>query len=132
MTPMSHYVNGSHIVALCIGYHGTKEMLRVLAQEFDRFQTWRNNSQQHATTCNMVYKRTQHTTPKNIENCRPTMLRPFANSFILEIVSASVFKVHKVCVTKRPYDSLFKRFNSRQNSSCTSKQPIFVQKDELV
>ena len=25
-----------------------------LAQKFDRFQTWRDNSQQHATTCNMV------------------------------------------------------------------------------
>ena len=39
------------------------------------------------------------------------MLRPFANSFILEIVSASVFKVHKVCVTnrsKRPYDVLIR------------------------
>ena len=104
-------------------------------KEFDWFQTWRNNSQQHTTTCSMVYKRTQHATPKNIENCWPTMLRPFANSFILEIVSASVFTVHKVCVTnrsKRPYDSLFQRFNSRQNSSCTSKQPIFAQRDELV
>ena len=88
-----------------------KKCCGLSAQKFYRFQTWRDNSQQHATTCNMVQKRTQHATPKNIENCWPTMLRPFANSFILEIVSASVFKFHKVCVTnrsKRPYDVLIR------------------------
>ena len=55
------YVNGSHIVALCIGDQGTKEMLRVVGS-----RVWRNNSQQHATTCNTVYKRTQHATPEDI------------------------------------------------------------------
>ena len=40
-------VNRFNIVALHFGNHRTKEML--LAQKFDRFQTVRNNSQQHAT-----------------------------------------------------------------------------------
>ena len=35
---------------------------------FDQFQILRNNTQQLATTCNRVWKRTQH----------PTKLRPFA------------------------------------------------------
>ena len=48
-------VNGSNIVALHFGSHRTKEML--LAQKFDQFQTVRNNTQQHATTCKRVFKR---------------------------------------------------------------------------
>ena len=34
-----------------------KKMLRTesrLAQRFDQFQTWHNNSQQHTTTCNVL------------------------------------------------------------------------------
>ena len=31
-----------------------------------RFQTLRNSSQQHATTCNRVCKRTQHVTSNNV------------------------------------------------------------------
>ena len=45
------YGNGSNIVPLRFGNHRTKEMLRVLAQNFDWFQTLRNSSQQYATTC---------------------------------------------------------------------------------
>ena len=45
--------NGSNIVALRFGDH-------------DLFQTARNNSQQHATTCNRVCKRTQHVTANNV------------------------------------------------------------------
>ena len=37
-----------------------KKRWELLAQEFDRFQILRNNSQQYATTCNTVCKRTQH------------------------------------------------------------------------
>ena len=66
--------NGSNIVALRFGDHGTKEMLELLAEKFDRFQTLRSNSQQHATTCNRVCKRTQHVTSNNV--------RPFARGFI--------------------------------------------------
>ena len=53
----------------------------VLAQKFDRFQTLRNNSQQHATTCNRVCKRTQHVTSNNVGSCWPTLLLPFARGF---------------------------------------------------
>ena len=44
------------------------ELLRPFARssKFDRFQTLRNNSQQHATTCNRVWKRTQHVTSNNV------------------------------------------------------------------
>ena len=44
---------GSNIVALRFGDH-------------DLFQIARNNSQQHATTCNRVCKRTQHVTANNV------------------------------------------------------------------
>ena len=55
-----------------------KKCSKLLALKFDRFKTLRNNSQQHATTCNRVCKRTQHLTPNNVGSCWPTMLRPFA------------------------------------------------------
>ena len=37
-----------------------------LLNRFDRFQTLRNNSQQHATSCNSACKRTQHVTSNNV------------------------------------------------------------------
>ena len=40
--------NGSNIVALRFGDHGTKNML---GEKFHLFQTLRNNIQQHATGC---------------------------------------------------------------------------------
>ena len=43
-----------------------KKCIEFLAQKFARFQTLRNNSQQHATTCNRLYKRTQHVTSNNV------------------------------------------------------------------
>ena len=59
-------------------------MLRPFArgEKFDRFQTLRNNTQQHPTTCNRVCKRTQHVTSNNVGSCWSTMLRPFARSLI--------------------------------------------------
>ena len=62
----------------------TQELPTLLAQQcwellrFDRFQTLRNNTQQHPTTSNGVCKRTQHVRSNNVESCWPTMLRPFA------------------------------------------------------
>ena len=50
----------------------------LLAEKFDRFQTLRNDTQQHPTTCNRLCKRTQHVTSNNVGNCWPIMLRPFA------------------------------------------------------
>ena len=50
----------------------------MLAERFDRFRTLRNNSQQHATTCNRVCKRTQRVTSNNVGNCWPKMLCSFA------------------------------------------------------
>ena len=73
--------NGSNIVALRFGDHGTKEMLGLLlAEKFDWFQTFWNNGQQHPTTCNRVCKRRQHVTSNNVGSCLSTMLRPFARS----------------------------------------------------
>ena len=46
-----------------------KKCWELLAQMFDRFQTLRNNSQQHTTTCNRVCKRIQYATSNNIGNC---------------------------------------------------------------
>ena len=59
-----------------------KKCWELLAEKFDRFQAWRNNSQQHPTTCNRVCKRTQHVTSSNVGSCWPTMLRPFERGFI--------------------------------------------------
>ena len=46
-----------------------------------------DNSQQHATACNRVCKRTQHVTSSNVGSCWPTKMRPFAQSLtsILEL-----------------------------------------------
>ena len=41
--------------------------------KFDRFQTLRNNSQQHRRTCNRVCKQTQHITSNNTGSCWPTI-----------------------------------------------------------
>ena len=55
-----------------------KKCWELLAEKFNRFQTLRNNTQQHATTCNRVCKRTQYVTSNNVGSCWPTMLHPFA------------------------------------------------------
>ena len=65
-----------------------KKCWKLLAEKFDRFQTLRNNTQQHPTTCNRVWKRTQHVTSNNFGSCWPTMLRPFAWGFKLHNVLA--------------------------------------------
>ena len=43
-----------------------KKCWELLSEKFDRFQTLCNNKQQHPTTCNRVYKRTQHVTSNNV------------------------------------------------------------------
>ena len=58
-----------------------KKCWELLAEEFDQFQTLRNNTQKHTTTCNRVCKRTQHVTSNNVGSCWRTMLRPFARGF---------------------------------------------------
>ena len=65
-----------------------KKCWELLAEKFDRFQTLRNNKQQHPTTCNKV-KRTQHVTPNNVESCWSTMLRPFARSLRIQLQNNS-------------------------------------------
>ena len=59
-----------------------KKCWELLAEKFDRFQTLRNNTQQHPTTCNRVCKRTQHVTSNNVGSCWSTVLRSFARSLI--------------------------------------------------
>ena len=51
--------NASNIVALRLGDHGTKELLGVAGSKFDQFQTLRNISKQHATTCNNMQQDVQ-------------------------------------------------------------------------
>ena len=58
-----------------------KKCWELLAEKFDRFQTLRNNFQQHPTTCNRVCQRTQHVTSNNVGSGWPTMLLPFAGGF---------------------------------------------------
>ena len=52
-----------------------KKCWELLAEKFDRFQTLRNNTQQHPTTCNRVCKRTQHV----------TSMRPFARGVTMQL-----------------------------------------------
>ena len=59
---------------------------KLLAQKFDRFQTLRNNSQQHATTCNRVWEGRKHGTSNNVGNCWTTMLHPFARALHLRLL----------------------------------------------
>ena len=70
--------NGSNIVALRFGDHGTKEMLGVVG-----WKVWPVSSlaQQLPTTCNRVCKRTQHVTSSNVGSCWPTTLCPLARGF---------------------------------------------------
>ena len=49
-----------------------KKCSELLAEKFDRFQTLRNNTQQHPATCNRVCKLTLHVTSNNVGCCRPT------------------------------------------------------------
>ena len=66
-----------------------KKYWELLAEKFDRFQTLRNNTQLHPTTCNRVCKRTKHVTPNNVESCWSTMLRPFARSLRIQLQNNS-------------------------------------------
>ena len=43
-----------------------KKCWDLLAEKFDRFQTLRNNTQYHPTTCNRLCKQTQHVTSNNV------------------------------------------------------------------
>ena len=70
-----------------------KKCWELLARKFDRFQTLRYNSQheQHGTTCNSVYKRTQQLTSNNAGSCWPSIMHPHAWSLTLTIW-AELFK----------------------------------------
>ena len=48
---------------------------------FKLHPTTSNKSQQHATTHNMVCKRSQHVGPNNVASCWPTMMQAFARAF---------------------------------------------------
>ena len=55
-----------------------KKCWELLAEKFDWFQTLRNNTQQHPTTCNRVCKRTQHVTSNNVASvCNGTANKEF-------------------------------------------------------
>ena len=58
-----------------------KKCWELLAKKFDQFETLRNNSLQHATTCNRVCKRMQQVTPNNDGRCWPTVMGLFARGF---------------------------------------------------
>ena len=56
-----------------------KKCWELLAQTFDRYQTLRKNSQQHATT--YIQQGVQMNAKTNAMSCWPTILRPFTRSF---------------------------------------------------
>ena len=74
-----------HVVCCCV-------LLRLVGWSLKLVKlhpTTSNNSQQHATTHNMVCKRSQHVEPNNVACCWPTMLRAFAPAFTACRVIAS-------------------------------------------
>ena len=73
-----------------------KKCWELLAEKFDRFQTLRNNTQQHSKTCNRVCKRTQHVTSNSVGSCWSTMLRPFTRSLSI----ATLFFANSFCSNK--------------------------------
>ena len=62
-----------------------KKCWELLAEKFDRFQTLRNNTQQHPTACQRVCKGTQHVKSNNVGSCWPTVLRPLARGLLIYI-----------------------------------------------
>ena len=58
-----------------------KKCWELLAEKFDRFQTLRNNMQQHATTCNRVYKWTQHVTSNDVGSWWSTTAKKILQSY---------------------------------------------------
>ena len=75
--------NWSNITALRFGDQGTKEILQLLSQKFDRFQTLRNNSQQHATGCAM-----QTDAACNIYQCWEPRLYVTSNNVALVFIKS--------------------------------------------
>ena len=59
-----------------------KKCWELLAEKFDRFQTLRNNTQQHATGC--ANGRNMHVTSNNVGSYWSTLLRLFASSLIMK------------------------------------------------
>ena len=75
-----------------------KKCWELLAEKFDRFQTLRNNTQQHPTTCNRVWKRTQHVTSNNVGSCWLTLLRPFATGLTFSCPNTEAVRSQHSCV----------------------------------
>ena len=93
-----------------------KKCWELLAEEFDRFQTLRNNTQQHPTTCNRVCKRTQHVTSNNVASCWRTMLRPFARGFkIWNEIPTNPKSLPKSSFKKSIKEKLFKILESEDS-----------------
>ena len=72
----------------------------LLAQTFDRFQTLRNNSQQHAATYNNIQhylQTTQHVTFYNVGSCWPAMFRPFARGLTFLSLKTYLYPVSFSC-----------------------------------
>ena len=103
--------NGSNIVALRFGDHGTKELLGVVG-----WKVWpvSNFALQHQTTCNRVCKRTQHVTSNNVGSCWPTIMRPFARVLKLTWLDISTpllvfFTLVEMFCTKKRTSQYFKK-----------------------
>ena len=75
-----------------------KKCWELLAEKFDRFQTLRNNTQQHPTTCNRMCKQTQHVTSNNVGSCWLTMLRSFAPGLTFSCPNTEAVRSQHSCV----------------------------------
>ena len=91
-----------------------KKCWELLAEKFDRFQTLRNNTQQHPTS-KKVCKRTQHVTSNNAGICWPTMLRPFARGFNTDFTLLYSISFNS---SGAKFEKLYQKFRKRMRKSC--------------
>ena len=76
---------------------GTQQLPTLLAQQkFDRFQTLRKNSQQHATTGNSIQHGVQTDATCNIQQCWE-LLRPFARGLMVLFFVVVVVFACRLC-----------------------------------
>ena len=85
------------------------ELLRPFARnlKFEQFQTLRSNSQQHATTCNRVCKRTKHVTSD--KTLLPVFQMLLASDWVLDDSRLFVFflSLPSVCISDETLPLVF-------------------------
>ena len=113
-----------------------KKCWELLAEEFDRLQTLRNNPLQHPTTCNTVCKGTQHVTSNNVGSW---LQLKFVFVFLaLKCLKIQTFRDHCPFISGRchyteraSFYSIGATFESRAGRVCSNKIEVNVYATQL-